>query len=78
MKTINLRGITESLSESEMKKVVGGKDVPIVLPDDTTLTPMQVLCKDKVPWAACKYLLSGGDVPGQCVYRGNTLECVMA
>jgi len=26
MKTINLRGITESLSESEMKKVKGGAD----------------------------------------------------
>ena len=37
MKAINLRGITESLSESEMKNVVGGLDVPMVMTDDMTV-----------------------------------------
>ncbi|MDR0542742.1 MAG: hypothetical protein LBH19_11120 [Dysgonamonadaceae bacterium] len=34
MKTINLRGITNPLSEEELKKVKGGMDQPKVMPDN--------------------------------------------
>jgi len=36
MRKINLRGITESLSEREMKLVKGGLDQPMVQPEDAT------------------------------------------
>jgi len=62
MKKINLRGINESLSEREMKKIRGGDDkkqCPLLAPDP---------CAGSKLGAACKItsLSSGAEVSGSC------------
>ena len=73
MKTINLRGIKESLSESEMKKVRGGakEDPPI-----TPLTVAEAACVGLLPDSPCSMASSGTSVWGICVrYKNAPMKC---
>ncbi|MDR0542744.1 MAG: hypothetical protein LBH19_11130 [Dysgonamonadaceae bacterium] len=63
MKTINLRGITNPLSEEELKKVKGGMDQPKVMPDHQevdgggggTVSPKIEACKGLKENDRCAY-----------------------
>jgi len=64
MKKINLRGVTESLSESEMKKVKGGAKV------DQPKGPVTVeeeACVGSSFMGPCSLQWEGGNVPGSCL-----------
>jgi len=79
MKTINLRGITESMSEREMKLVKGGgkNDERMVQPEES-LTSAENLCKDvTIEGWPCKIPNSlGGFNWGTCKKNSNKrLEC---
>jgi natural product precursor len=83
MKKINLRGISESLNEEELKNVVGGSqggvggmDSMQVMPDDDggsvavagQLSPKQEACKDKPIGASCSFKDNRGVTQyGKCV-----------
>jgi len=74
MKTINLRGITESLSESEMKNVVGGLDVPMVDPsDDIDAEGRSGKCPTSTQCDGTRYCIVG-DTHGYCK-KNWLLQC---
>jgi hypothetical protein len=78
MKKIYLKGVLETLSEMELKKVVGGiepakfKEAPKEPP-----TLGEAACNNHLPWSNCKMQGSRGDLNGQCLYRGDKLTCVI-
>jgi len=79
MKTINLRGIMTSLSDSEMKMVKGGqpeqiKEAPTPGQEQTA---EEAACNNKVIWQTCKLGTSSGDASGQCVDKSGNgkLSC---
>ena len=79
MKTINFRGITESLSDGEMKNVLGGgpekiKEAP--KPEEEP-TVYEAACEGKILWGNCKIITSTGDLKGKCTYRGDKLTCIL-
>ena len=77
MKTINLRGITESMSEREMKLVKGGLDQPMVYLDNqlgggnATACDKITPCKDKTYKASCSYTCNGQSLTGRCCDSGG-------
>jgi len=72
MKAINLRGITESLSESEMKLVRGGKKVDP--PKDLTIGASA--CAGMVPDSPCSIQVPGGTYDSFCwMDQNNSIHC---
>jgi len=77
MKQINLRGITESLSDKEMKMVKGGD--PLKIQKEPPPLPVeQEVCRDKLPTAKCSLGWSGGVSEGTCLFVIQTgkLTCI--
>ena len=63
MKTINLRGVINPLSDSEMKNVKGGKEVI----EGPPLTVQEEACKNLIPDSPCYMQWTGGSKTGICV-----------
>ena len=73
MKKINFRGITESMSDGEMKKVTGGKEVkaPEIPP-----TLGQAACENKVVGSLCSLELLGSTYRSFCWRdENNKMHC---
>ena len=71
---MNLRGITESLSDSEMKKVKGGKKEEVPPP----ITLSEQACIGKLPNQPCTLGPSSGGTTiwGICIFYENIgLRC---
>jgi len=69
MKKLNLSGVTNTLSEKEMKEVLGGaKADPPIVPPMADESP----CVGKLPGSDCSMDWSGGAVSGTCMYDTNT------
>ena len=84
MKTINLKRVTNTLSEKEMKNTVGGVDKVSFAeepPNDalagTTSSPKIDACKGKPYNSPCSYQCNGKTYYGKCIYPlfGSTLYC---
>jgi len=66
MKTINLRGIKESLSEREMKLVKGGVEPAKITEAPPPQTVGQVACDNKSAGDSCSVSMANGSI-----YKSN-------
>jgi len=79
MKTINLKGLKNALSENEMKNITGGNSPD--KPQDKDTDPVYNPCKGKSFGDKCEITWSGGTQEGTCarVVRPDGtygLECI--
>jgi len=75
MKKLNLSGVTNTLSEKEMKEVLGGAKAD---PPNNPLTIEEAACAGKSFGSGCSMEGSGFTVSGNCgrnIGTGN-LECI--
>jgi hypothetical protein len=76
MKKISLKGVQETLSDWELKNVVGGKVYERKVEPEGE-TPAEGACKGHIPGTSCKMGWSGGESPGICLINKDTekMEC---
>ena len=74
MKTINLKGVSNTLSDNEMKMVKGGGDTTILIPP---APPEDIPCAGLAAGSECSVTWSGGVKTGHCYYPkgSSTLKC---
>ena len=77
MKKINLKGISNALSNNEMKHVKGGVLKLTADPGSIEAVDAVAACDKKLPWAKCTMTWSGGTREGQCIdgNKDGKLSC---
>jgi bacteriocin-like protein len=77
MKKISLRGISEILSEKELKNVVGGVEKQTYQNEpEEPETVGEAACKGKLPNSPCTISWSGGTVTYLCwIDKNNKMHC---